>query len=420
MEKRILVISWFFPPVNSSEGLVTYKLLSNSKYEYDVYTQKNSHLWAYKKSDLDCNNIRRIFSKAKNLEDFEKEAISYFAENEGKYDVVMTRSMPEQDHKIGLELKKIKPNVKWIASFGDPIAKNPFTMMCNKFYNAHSIGNMGRRYIFSPKRIIKSNLYKRRYRKQFLFIENKLQKLQEDTLNKADCVIFNNPYQMDWIIGNKANDKIKDKSIILSHCFDYSLYKEADDKGNDNKKLNFSFLGHSDDIRTPHLLFEAIKILNDKMKDLPEKACFHFYGTISDKEKLFLVNNELFDLVKIHKPIEYLESLAIMKKSDWLIHIDADISAVVKDNIFFAAKLADYIGSGTNIMGITMINGIAKDILKEYGALTLEHCVSEIINYLYLIIYENYRINQNDNIREKYSATIVSKQFDDFLDEFYG
>ena len=34
--KRILVISWYFPPINSSEGLVTYKLLKNSKYQYDV------------------------------------------------------------------------------------------------------------------------------------------------------------------------------------------------------------------------------------------------------------------------------------------------------------------------------------------------------------------------------------------------
>ena len=45
--KKILVITWFYPPVNSSEGLVTYKLLNNSKYEYDVFTQKNSASWSY-------------------------------------------------------------------------------------------------------------------------------------------------------------------------------------------------------------------------------------------------------------------------------------------------------------------------------------------------------------------------------------
>ena len=45
--KRILVISWFFPPVNSSEGLVTYKLLNNSKFTYDVYTQNSNDNWSY-------------------------------------------------------------------------------------------------------------------------------------------------------------------------------------------------------------------------------------------------------------------------------------------------------------------------------------------------------------------------------------
>ena len=29
--KRILVISWYFPPINSSEGLVTYKLLNSER-----------------------------------------------------------------------------------------------------------------------------------------------------------------------------------------------------------------------------------------------------------------------------------------------------------------------------------------------------------------------------------------------------
>ena len=49
--KKILVITWFYPPVNSSEGLVTYKLLNNSRYEYDVFTQKNSASWSYGNND---------------------------------------------------------------------------------------------------------------------------------------------------------------------------------------------------------------------------------------------------------------------------------------------------------------------------------------------------------------------------------
>ena len=48
--KRILVISWYFPPINSSEGLVTYKLLKNSKYQYDVCMQDSNDSWSYGKN----------------------------------------------------------------------------------------------------------------------------------------------------------------------------------------------------------------------------------------------------------------------------------------------------------------------------------------------------------------------------------
>ncbi|MFR8622331.1 hypothetical protein [[Ruminococcus] torques] len=40
----------------------------------------------------------------------------------------MTRSMPPESHEIGLKIKEIKPEIKWIASFGDPIANNPFVL----------------------------------------------------------------------------------------------------------------------------------------------------------------------------------------------------------------------------------------------------------------------------------------------------
>ena len=45
--RKGLVISWFYPPGNSSEGLVTYKLLKNSKYQYDVFTRgcQNDGVW---------------------------------------------------------------------------------------------------------------------------------------------------------------------------------------------------------------------------------------------------------------------------------------------------------------------------------------------------------------------------------------
>ena len=49
----------------------------------------------------------------------------------------------------------------------------------------------------------------------------------------------------------------------------------------------------------------------------------------------------MLDIVQIKKPVDYKTSLSLMKNSDWLIHIDANLSGVLDENIFFAAKLAD-------------------------------------------------------------------------------
>ena len=142
---------------------------------------------------------------------------------------------------------------------------------------------------------------------------------------------------------------------------------------------------------------------------------FNFYGNLSAADKLYLVDNYMLDLVHVKKSVTYLESLDIMSKSDWLIHVDANISDIVPSNIFFAAKLADYLGASKKIMGITMLDGISADILRENGALVMSHSKDEIKNYLYLIIFENYEVKMSSEARKKYSATKVAQDFDEII-----
>ena len=104
---------------------------------------------------------------------------------------------------------------------------------------------------------------------------------------------------------------------------------------------------------------------------------------MSAKEKVYLLDNELLDVVHIKKPVDYKTSLAIMKSSDWLIHIDANLSSVLSENIFFAAKLADYIGAGRPIFAITMFDGAGADVIRDVNGLTVSYTADEIRNYLY-------------------------------------
>lgn len=410
--KKILVITWFYPPVNSSEGIVTYKLLNNSKFEYDVYTQKNSASWSYGNTDYLKNNdnINCIFSNANNLNEWKKEAIEYFEKNQDKYDIIMTRSMPPESHEIGYRIKKIKPSIKWIASFGDPIANNPYTIL-NRSINPYGIANTTSLIkIFNPLRILKSYKFKiKRFLKSFLGDS----KIEKRTMKYCDTVIFNSNEQRDYMLNGKEKE-----NIVLAHSYEEELFEEVKNKDK-NKKITIAYIGHLDQIRTPRIFLQAINELKQEDKDLENKLEIDFYGNLDREDKLYIFDNQLYDVVKYKNQVTYLESLKKMQEVDYLLHIDANLSGVVNENIFFAAKLADYIGSRTPIISITMLEGASANILRKVGALVLTYSVSDVKNYLRKIIYQNYKFSLNEEKCKEYSAKVVAGEFDEYIEKTF-
>lgn len=416
--KKILVISWFYPPINSSEGLVTYKLLRNSKLQYDVCMQESNASWSYGKNEKlpEAVNVTRIPVAADDLEVWKEAAVEYFRKNKEKYDIVMTRSMPPESHMIGLKIKEIKPEIIWIASFGDPIANNPFVLkdMNTLSPYSHKFRRMGIRELISPKRILKNALWKKRTNDSLEPFRRE-QKLEEDILRQCDYVILNNKYQEAYMLGS-YDESIKSKALVLPHSYDSTLYPETTGETKVNKKIRMVYIGHLNDIRTPHLLFEAVNQLKEMKPDLDDRLEIQLYGNMSDKEKVYLLDNELLDVVQIKKPVDYRTSLAIMKESNWLIHIDANLSGVLDENIFFAAKLTDYIGAGKPIFGITMFDGAGADVIRDVNGLTVSYTADEIRNYLYLIVYKNYTIQmESGKNKEQYNAVNVAARFDEFV-----
>ena len=415
MKKRVLVYSWFFPPVNSSEGLATYKLLKSSQYSFDVFTQKSNNSWSYGNTDYlpETENIHPVYAKAKELDSWWMEGIEYYKKNSDKYDIVMTRAMPPESHKIGLEIKKINPRIKWIASFGAPISDNPYTILALPLESPYSRkvcrNILG---VFSPKRILKNTVYHIKTVIPSKKLIKKEKRLQRDVIYHCDRIIFNNKYQKEYML-LPYGEGMGRKAVVLNHSFDPSLYSEKKEK---NSVLTMTYVGHLDQIRTPKLFLEAVNELAQKDEDLASKFHVNFYGNLSESDKLYIINNELYNIVSVRKPVSYLESLRIMKNSDWLLQIDANITTVVPENIFFAAKLADYIGSGNPVFGITMLNGICADILHKLGAVCVSYSKNEILNYLWLIIYNHYTVDLNRDYSHEFSCDSVAKEFDTMVD----
>lgn len=409
------IISWFFPPNNSSEGLVTFKLLKRSKFQYDVFTQKKHQNWSYGITEhkLTSPNINTLYSNADNYEEWIKEGIDFFMKNHDKYDFIMTRATPKESHLLGLKLKNLFPEKLWIASFGDPLCDSPYERLDPDFF-PHSLKyrclkNTSKKYLFSFKRIINNIIWYKKHLK-LVKIQRKAKKIQDLTIKKADIIILNNEYQFKFMF-KKYSDKIKQKVVILPHSFE-SEYYNYDKKETDI--ITISYLGHLDNIRNARSFLEGLKAAKDEIPNLSKKIKVNFYGNLSDWDKLYIINNELFDVINIKKPVDYLTSLQIMENSNWLLIIDADLSPVIKYNVYFPAKLADYIGANRNIIAITMDLGATSDIIKEIGGLKL--------NYNYIEIKKTILDIANGKIsdlklknRKNYENKVVAAQFDEIV-----
>lgn len=406
---KIFVASWFYVPVTTSEALVTYKLFSNSKNEYYVCSA-NSNKWSYNTaSDLKSDNIHQYIIETDNLEEFNEKALEKFNElkKKIKFDAFMTRSLPPEVQKIGLKIKKENPNLPWIASLADPIANNPYETQAFFLNSRRKIvrkwySNAPHFFLNRLCPLVNRPIYKKM---------SSLNKLERDTLDKADVVITPNDAQARFIMYNE--EIYKQKSLVVPHSYDTKLYKNKKRKKND--KYTFTFLGNSDALRSLEPIVRAVKELKDLNHNIIDKIHFRFVGNVPQEIKDMIYVFFLNDIISCEKPCNYLGSLEIMQESDCLIHIDASFPHLQNGSIFFAAKIADYLGSGVPIMGITDVNSPAYKIITSCGGVCCGHEINEIAKTIVNIVNNPPVINREE--AKKYDAINVAKDYDNEIEK---
>lgn len=412
------VISWFYPPINSSEGLVTFKLLNKSNNSYDVFTQKDNSLWSYNSSEheLKKDTIKTIFGNSDSLEEWTKACVEYFDAHHDEYDFIMSRSMPPESHEAALQIKQKYPHIKWIASFGDPIYNSPYSKLAApslSLWQSTAKAPHPKYFVALLKRNLKKQLWY--YQTRGDRREEMGKKLLEDTtLRLADTVIFNNPYQKEFMLQqHKLEDG--DKFTVIPHPFEKTFYSKSKVQPKQGK-ISISHIGHLDWIRTPNNLLKAVRRIKEKRPELYKKLDLNFYGTLDNFSKIYIVDHDLFDSTHVHKPVSYFESLDTMQNSDWCLLVDANISSYSEKNIYFAAKLADYLGSKSSILAISMTDGASADIIRDTGNVLMSHSVDEI--YMTLVMILEGKIKQELVASEikKFDAKQTAKTFDDMLD----
>ena len=415
---NIFVAAWYYPPVTSSEGIVTYKLLRKSGNNYDVCSSL-SEKWSYHTSfgSYDEPNITTHTIDTDSIDEWVDYCVDKFEElyPARKYECIMTRSTPPESILVGLKIKERHPDVKWIASLADPVANNP--------YELHS-------YIDDNPLLTKRE--KKKYRNILMngSIESlkplrkraengirhlcKLKEWEEAVIRTADMIICPTERQLSYLDGEGG---WKSKYYALPHSYCTDFYPEK--VSTEPDKIVFTYTGYSDKRRSLKPFVDAVNLLKRSGSPALDRILFRFVGNTPREISDMVLNFDLQDQIHIEGSVDYYESLGIMKASDWLIHVDAYFDELEPGgSIFFAGKIADYLGAEKPVLALTGKDTPACRIIEKSGGIVADSGdVIGIADTIENIVYGNIRPVINKEYTQTYEAGNIAARFDSRLEE---
>ena len=246
-----------------------------------------------------------------------------------KYDVVLTCSQPHANHLLGLTLKEWT-GLPWVAYFSDPWTGNPYARPTSARVRAYH------------------------------------RELETRVLREADRVLFTSP-EMERQANASFPELLRGKTGVVPHGYVSEWYGLTKPPLPAEGPLRVLHTGHFYGPRTPAPLLRALEKLAERHQ-LRERSLFTFYGSFPAEEEKRLRDTGMDAFVRVHRPVPYLESLALMRGSDLLLVIDAALKDTA-ESVFLPSKLVDYLGSGKPILAISPRHGATARVVEEVGGI---------------------------------------------------
>ena len=414
---NIFVAAWYYPPVTSSEGIVTYKLLRKSKHHYDVFSSLSEN-WSYHTAfdSFEEPNIDTYTINTDEIDEWCEAAIAKFEElyPTQKYDCIMTRSTPPESILVGLRIKEKYPNVKWIASLADPVANNPYEIKA--YIEDNPLLTKREKKIFKINLMQQSNYYLEPLKKRSengIQLLCKLKEWESEVVNKADLVICPTERQLSYLNGDSG---WQDNYFALPHSYCADFYPDkAEETSEKNDKIVFTYTGYSDEMRSLKPFIDAVTYLNRSGSPVADKILFKFIGNTPHSIKDLVLNFGLQDQIQILPSVSYFDSLQAMMESDWLLHVDARFEKLEPGgSIFFAGKIADYLGAGKPILALTGDRTPACRIIEKAGGLVVPpDDIIGIADTIENICIGNIEPKLNEIYQGFYDSVNVAARFDE-------
>lgn len=355
MTKKVLVVSWHFPPYRSSSAFNFFKRIKDTGYDYDVIQIKraekpdNEGMFRFASSRFNRYEIDVLSEDARDPEAralFVEKALSLYhrLKQHNHYRVMVSHSHEIASHMAAMAIKDANPALRWVASFGDPIAANPY-----------------------------NHAYK------FPMLEEDCH-TETEVLQRADRIVVTNAYQQALMAETQPQAVEPDKFFVLPHCFDERMYPKNDTRtarqkhssGESGGVFRFMHVGMLYKFkRTSEPFMLGAQRLLEKHPELKGRFTMEFYGA-NDRYIQAAADYGLEGIASFKGTVSYLESLAVMTQADCLLLRDADFSDQgLRDTPFYPGKLADYLGAKKPVLAVTMANGCVPDMLVRLGGASL-------------------------------------------------
>jgi len=389
---KVLCLSFWTPPITRPQSILIGKMIPEWREQgvdpviitYDICGDWEIDAPIYKIPKFKVNKyfnryflIRNFFTKQyyKKLYKIIEKIIT-----KHNIDVVFSFSNPQASNILGAMLKE-KLGVKFVAHFSDPWFDNPY--------------------------------------KEYSFLERKnVLKLEKYVIKNSDKIIITNEVARGLIM-KKYPATWMEKTEVIPHCFDLKDYPESEKS--DSDKFVISYIGAFYEKRNPEMLFMALNKLIKKNPNIKEKFIVKLIGAANDyagyseeKIKQMGIKYDLANNIEILPVVEYKESLRLMKLSDCLVVIDADIP----NSPFLPSKVIDYAGSGNPILGITPKDSPTAQVLEKlgYGSFSYEE-VDKLKDYLADIIINKNKIIAKHNYLKQFDVSSTTAKLINYFKE---
>jgi len=246
------------------------------------------------------------------------------------FDLIISCSHYITNHLVALKVRN-KTGLPWIACFSDPWTESIYFQQIDKRHGSWC------------------------------------RNLERESIMQAAAITV--PCrEMASLFSKCYGEMLQSKLHQIPHCYDRKLmegieqhqYRKESCKSGEIRVVHTgSFYGK----RTPLPFLDILAVLR-KSGSADKIRCL-FVGADKEEYRKALIERDLLDCVEFIARVSYEESIAFMKSARLLLLIDAPCRG--EDSVFFPSKLADYLGTGLPIAGLTPQGSCSERILASTG-----------------------------------------------------